>query len=336
MAKTTIQKKAVKGSPREEYPIAPDITQGTNALIPMSVTMPKPLLADFLISEEANILNDYIAQYIGQAKQQSDPSSGVYRQQDKIVLLQTYNDLYGYEVYDEVERDAHFGSVLMTRKLAVSGLEWSITPFDDSDAAEKQAEQVEDDIRGILGFTQDIVELGDATLKGFSVAEIMWGNKGSRIIPLELKNRPQRRFQFDAATLEPKLRKIGNAWLGDPLSPYKFIIHRNSQKYDNPFGDALGQSLWWPFYFKKLFTKLWLQYQEVGASVIPMMTLPNNADQNLKNTAMAVLEKIRSSGYGYKTESMKLELLRLISSFRLQRGMKSVSGGAIQRLPSEF
>lgn len=262
---------------------------------------------DYMKNEEAGILDDYIRQYIGMAQAHSTATSGVFRNQDRVLLTQAYNDQAGYDLYDEIERDPHIDSVLKTRKFAVGGLKWQISPGSEADRDQQIADFIENALSKMPGFSQDLVELMDAVLKGFSVTEILWDvNKKGFTIPANLMNRPQRRFQFDATTREPKVRKSGNAFLGDPVSPMKFIIHRNSAKYENPFGDALGQRLFWPFLFKRMVAKFWMGHLESTMAPVPIVRHQKSSDKKLKEEAMEIAKQIRSGSYGRIPEGFEL------------------------------
>ena len=90
------------------------------------------------------------------------------------------------EIAQELEqRDAHYRSVLSTRKHAVEGLEMFVQPAGDSAREQEIAAAVEE---GILNHP-DITDLRknalDALGKGFSVNEIVWDTSGP---PVETGN----------------------------------------------------------------------------------------------------------------------------------------------------
>lgn len=259
---------------------------------------PQTRVAKLVQTEEASILTDWVRQYIGVAEKPS-AGSGVYLLQDRILLTQAYLNLVGYDLYDEVERDPHVHAVLLARKMGVAGLDWFVDPATDSSEDQKVAEFVEEKLRLIPSFTADMIELLDGVGKGFAVSEILWAvNPKGEVIIEDIMNRPQRRFQFDATTRELKLRKMGNAFLGDPLPPQKFIVHRGSQKYEDPFGDALDQRLYWMWLFKRNVMKFWMSHNEMGAGVIPLVQHPASAGDTLKAEAMSIAQQLRNGSFG--------------------------------------
>lgn len=260
----------------------------------------KPDIPEMWKNEEATILTDFNRQYVGVAKAISDSQSAVFMNTyDAVINTQNYNDKYFYALYDELENDPHIASILMVRKLAVAGLEWNIVVDSEDEKDIEIAQITESKLRKIETFTQDMIELLDSILKGFAISEIIWGldNEGY-VCPLSMYNRPQRRFQFDAVSREPKLRKMGNMFYGDPVTPQKFVVHRNYSKYENPFGDAMGQKLFWGFLFKKMIQKFWLGNLETAMASVPIVQHPKTADENIKAEALNIAEQIRNGSYG--------------------------------------
>jgi phage gp29-like protein len=129
------------------------------------------------------------------------------------------------EIAQELEqRDAHYRSVLSTRKHAVEGLELFVQSAGDSAPEQKIAAAVEEDILN----HPDIMDLRknalDALGKGFSVNEIIWDTSGSRWKPKTFLFRDPRWFAYDKDSGGLRLREpLGNALI--PLEPFRFIVH---------------------------------------------------------------------------------------------------------------
>jgi len=147
----------------------------------------------------------------------------------------------------------------------------------------------------------------DAIGKGFSAMEVIWAvNSEGYVVPDSLLNRPQRRIQFDAYTRVPKVRTMTNPFYGDPMPDRKFIIHRNQQKYENPFGDALDEKVYWIWLFKRNVTKFWMQHLETNAAPVPIVQHPATADESLKNEALDIAAQIRNGSYGRIPENFEI------------------------------
>jgi phage gp29-like protein len=129
------------------------------------------------------------------------------------------------EIAGELEqRDAHYRSVLSTRKHAVEGLELFVQPAGDSARDNEIAAAVEEDILT----HPDIMDLRknalDALGKGFSVNEIIWDTSGKRWKPTAFLYRDPRWFAYEKETGILCLREpLGNGLI--PLEPYRFIVH---------------------------------------------------------------------------------------------------------------
>ena len=260
----------------------------------------------FLSDQQASILNDYIRLYVGSAMPYPSSSSGVYMNQDTILMTQWYLNKAGYPLYDEVELDPQVSATLQARKLAPAGLPWHIVS--DDPAQDNLCEAIENKIRAIPGFYQDMIELLDAIGKGFAVSEIEWGvDTDGWVVPMNLWNRPQRRMQFNATDATLKIRTLNDPFWGEPALEKKFIIHRNSQKYENPFGDAIDQRIYWMWMFKRTVTKFWLNFLEAHAGPSVFVTVPKNASDTLKQEAMNIAENMRQGTGGYKTAEMTID-----------------------------
>jgi len=122
------------------------------------------------------------------------------------------------------ERDAHYRSVLSTRKHAIEGLEMYVQSAGDDKEALAIAEAVTEDIAE----HSDMMDLRknalDALGKGFSVNEIIWNTSGSKWKPETFIFRDPRWFAYDKKSGMLSLRDVYGMELS-PLDPYKFIIH---------------------------------------------------------------------------------------------------------------
>ena len=269
--------------------------------------------------EIAPISNDYIRRYVGPLGPPS-PSSAVYLQTDRNYNNQVYQELAQYFLYDWIEQDPHVKAVMNTRKMAVSALDWKIVPkkmvttikgkriLVASDEAIERAEIIEEKIRAIPGFNQDTIQALDALGKGFSPLEVIWGVDDTGFVTaVDIKQRPQRRFQFDAETMQPKLRTQANPWYGDNLPPMKFIVHRHMSTHENPFGDPLDSTIYWYWFFKTTGIKLWATFLETAAAPIPIVTIPSGSNASLKSAALDFVSRIRSGSGGYILDTLQLQ-----------------------------
>ena len=278
--------------------------RGTNQALTKPERLPEyGELVSLMTSETSSIVTDYIRQYIGIATHTPEPGQGIFINFDRVLSTQTYKELAWYDLYAEVERDPHVRAVLDSAKLNVAGLPWMVTAYiapgakEATPRDEEIADFVRDNFENCGHMPQHLFNLMGAVGMGFAVSEIVWKiEDGVRI--KEILNRPQRRFQFDAVTRGLRLRDTKSPYFGTPLPDRKFIVHRVSAQWDNPFGDAIDQSLYWMWLFKKTVLKFWMQHLEVGAASVPIVKHPKGANAELKAEALAIAQMIRNGAYG--------------------------------------
>ncbi len=269
--------------------------------------------------ETASIVTDYVRQYVGIIRGQGFNVTGqpaIYLNQDRVQRYQTYQELAFFDLYSEVERDPHVQAIMSSAKINVAGMKWDVSPYIESDGKKPTsrdktvADFVKDTLKGTGHLPQHLYNLMGALGMGFAVSEIIytdkstWSSDGIRI--KEILNRPQRRFQFDAIDRSLKLRKIEDPYYGTPLPEKKFIVHRCSSQWENPFGDALDQSIYWMWLFKKTIIKFWMQNLQVGASSVPIVKHPASASAPLKAEALEIAKMIRNGAYGRLPDNFEI------------------------------
>jgi phage gp29-like protein len=200
----------------------------------------------------------------------------------------------GLKIYDDIERDPYAHAVLAKRKLALVGREWRIEPASEARADRKAAEIVEQ-VLGRIPFDQLCLDLLDATLKGFSVAEIVWAERGGHIVPQRIVAHDPRRFTFDEAW-EPRLLTMTHPMLGEQLPKNKFIVHRCGVKGNNPFGLGLGSKLFWPVLFKREGIAFWMVFLEKYASPTPVGKYPEGTLPQDQKRLVDALQAMVQSG----------------------------------------
>jgi len=161
---------------------------------------------------------------------------------------------------DMEEKDLHYLSVLGTRKRAVAQLDITVEAASDSAEHKADAELVKQWLdRDTL--EEEIFDILDAIGKGYSVCEIIWEMTSSTWLPLELKWRDPRWFEFDRIDGETlRLRTAGEP---EPLSAAKFIVHKAKAKSGLPIRGGLARAVAWGYMFKNFSMKDWLSFLEV-------------------------------------------------------------------------
>ena len=87
------------------------------------------------------------------------------------------------ELFEEMEeKDTHLFSELQTRKNAVLGLDYDITPWSESAEDRKIRDFVADCLFSLEPLEESLLDLLDAVGKGYALSEILWGFDGSRAV----------------------------------------------------------------------------------------------------------------------------------------------------------
>jgi len=169
----------------------------------------------------------------------------------------------GLGIYEELERDPHTYAVLMKRKLALVARDWEVEPGGSKREDRKAAELAERVLGGEWGLSFDkvCVDLQDAVLKGYAVAEVIWAEIDGHWIPVEVKPKNQRRFVFDPDG-RVRMLTLANMIEGEELPERKILVHRFGDKTGDPYGRGLGHQLFWWIYFKRMAAQFWLVFAE--------------------------------------------------------------------------
>ena len=272
-------------------------------------------LTGAMMDETTSILTDYVKQYIDayERSARGRNGDGIFINWDPVLKEQTYQRWAQYDLYWYLEQDTHVRAIATAAKVSVASLKWIIKPYlrhgEKKPSATNQAiaDFVNQSLSELETFPQHLYDLMDALFKGFSFSELIWtlSEDGYWTIG-DMLNRTQRRIQFDATTRQPRIRTVENPFFGDVVPAGKYIVHRVSSTWENPFGDALDQSLYWMWLFKKMALQYFLKHLEVGASSVPIVQHPVNANSALKSEALNIASQIRNGAYGRLPENFKL------------------------------
>lgn len=262
-------------------------------------------LTNAMIDETTSVLTDYVRQYTGSYSDVRGQDNAIFINWDPVLREQTYQRWAWYDLYWYLEQDTHIRAISTAAKVNVASLKWRVDPYkkpnekDASPTNKAIAEFVTQAFERMETFPQHLYDLLDAIFKGFSFSEIiwkLWDNKYWTIA--NLMNRTQRRIQFDAQTRRPRVRTMQDPFYGSLVPAGKYIVHRTSSTWENPFGDALDQSLYWMWLFKKMGLQFFLKHLEVGSSTVPIVQHPNSANDKLKAEALKIASQIRNGAYG--------------------------------------
>lgn len=163
------------------------------------------------------------------------------------------------------ERDPHYGSVLQTRKLAVLGLERTVS-WTKGKPDHPRADEIQEACEELLD-APEIEDLLfhqlDAIAKGYAVSEIMWHTGSDRWSPRAYEQRDPRWFQFDRETgRELRLKEAGEID-GVQMPPFAFSVHLAGRKSGLPARAGLARLVAFSFVCKLYGMKDWMAFAEI-------------------------------------------------------------------------
>ncbi|MDO9625152.1 MAG: DUF935 domain-containing protein [Pseudomonas sp.] len=159
------------------------------------------------------------------------------------------------------EKDLHYGSVLGTRKRAVSGVPISVEAGSE-DARDKEIAEAVRKLVEAPEFDELVSDLLDSLGKGFSAVEPIWELQGAQLWPVRYEHRDPRWFQFDKLTGR-KLLIREEAGDGREIPPGKMIIHTPKLKSGIPIRGGLARLVAVAYMCKAFSLKDWMRYAEL-------------------------------------------------------------------------
>lgn len=209
------------------------------------------------------------------------------------------------------QRDAHYYSVLQTRKMAVAQLPRRIeAPTEGAD------EEIVDVLNGIIhgrGFSDVLINILDALGKGYSVQEILWDRtEGSLWKPVIKYRRPQW-YKFDPEDGET-LRRLNDK--GDllPMEPLKFIVHRPHVVSGIAAAGGLARIVAAYHLFKSYVVRDWMGFAEVFGQPIRIGHFPKGADPKDVDTLRQALMDIGADTCAVLPAGMEIQFERAANS----------------------
>ena len=195
------------------------------------------------------------------------------------------------------ERDPHYRSVLHTRKMAVSGIRPRIELPNDSPDMKKIGDAVERRLVKTPRYEGLIYDLLDGLAKGFSCVEQIWKHDPTEWYPTEFRFREPRHFVFDRDTMTtPRLvsDRVLADWQenGEPLDPFKWIIHKPKLASGIPIRTGLARTIAVCYAAKKWTAADWLAFLDVYGMPMRLGKFP----ANLADKKSGLLKAVRALG----------------------------------------
>lgn len=250
----------------------------------------------------------------------SYPSSGLTPERLASIFKEAdTGDIYRQaELFEELEeKDLHLGSVLQTRRLAVSGCNLEVVAASDSAEDKKIASKVSEAISWIENFDEALTDLLDAIGKGFAVSEIMWELSENAWWPRELRWRHQKRFTFydNETVLEvPRLLTDADPVRGELMPPNKFVYHRVRARAGTASRAGLLRPCAWMYLFKNYGIKDWVVFAEVYGMPLRLGRYEPGASKEDKEALIQAVGSLGSDAAGVISKSTEIEFIESIKN----------------------
>lgn len=211
------------------------------------------------------------------------------------------------------ERDLHYQGVLAVRKRAIAGIKASVEPRSEKRADRKVAEFVRELIEEPQ-FTDLVEDLMDGVGKGYSVSEIMWGERDGKWAPLAYVHRDPRYFTFDyVSRTDLRLQEFGTID-GVEIPPGKFIRHLPKLKAGIPIRAGLARSVAWGFMFKSFSIKNWAAFLDVYGMPLRVGKYHPAASEAERRSLLRAVAGIASDAAAIIPESMVIDFIEAKNS----------------------
>ncbi len=214
-----------------------------------------------------------------------------------------------FDVYTDLLRDDQVKSTYQQRRSAVISSEWFVDSNAEEDQETEQSKFLEWQLKK-LKFDQLTDKMLYAVYYGFAVAEIIldYDETTGWIYAKDIKVRDRNRFKFDADH-NLVLYESGQK---TPLPQNKFwVVSTGANHSDNPYGEGLAHSLYWPVFFKRNGIKFWMIYLEKYGMPTAMANLSRSQfmDPEQRGIALDILDAIHADSGVVKPSDIETELL---------------------------
>ena len=224
----------------------------------------------------------------------------------------------GYEVYDQMQRDAQVQACLMIKKFAVLSRGWDVHPASSDPADVQVADFVRwtlDDMRGsILDVLYNVL---DALAKGFSVLEINYkviesGPHRGMLGLTSIKSKDPSTFAFDTDEYM-NIKSLKRSGFGtaseDDLPPEKFIVYSYLPRYESPYGQSDLRAAYKHFWSKDVLTRFLNLYLEKYGSPTAKGSYKRGTPRAAQEELLKVLDKIQQETAIVIPDDVQIDLL---------------------------
>lgn len=217
-------------------------------------------------------------------------------------------------VYASIMADAHVIGEVRSIRGEFRGMDYRVVTWAEDDPKAQLARDLCE--RWMQRFrpnsTADWLEVMwqmlSAIFTGYRVHELVWDAWDGSLVPVNVIDRPNRRFGFDVdAQLMLKTRS-------EPMGavvedPYRFIVSRHMATMSNPYGSALLSGCFWPWTFKTGGWRYFVKFCERHGLPWPVARYGLGASEAEQDELAQAIEAMIDSGYAIVPEGSSVDLL---------------------------
>lgn len=228
------------------------------------------------------------------------------------------------ELFEEMEeKDTHLFSELQTRKNAVHGLDYEITPWDESAENKKIRDFVSDCLFNLEHFDDALLDLLDAIGKGYSLCEILWNTSDGKAIIGGLTWIHAKKAVFYergaanmwAKSVEiPRILTEAEPFNGEAMPPFKLVYHRYKARsgYDTRAG--VLRVCAWMYLFKNYGIKDWVAFSEIFGMPLRLGKYDSGANQSDKDALVAAIQSLGSDAAGIISKNTEIDFVETVKN----------------------
>jgi len=228
------------------------------------------------------------------------------------------------ELFEEMEeKDTHLFSELQTRKNAVHGLDYEITPWSESAEDKKIRDFVADCLFSLESFDDALLDMLDAIGKGYSLNEIIWSaGRGQAVIGRIAWIHAKKAVFYErgaanmwAKSFEvPRILTEAQPIEGEQMPAFKLIYHRYKARsgYDTRAG--ILRVCAWMYLFKNYGIKDWVAFAEVFGMPLRLGKYDSGASTADKDALIAAIQSLGSDAAGIISKNTEIEFVEAVKN----------------------
>ena len=232
----------------------------------------------------------------------------IYREAE-MGLLKSQAELF----QDMEEKDGHIFAEMHKRKMAVKGLDWSLTPPRNPSAKERKATAaLEETIKDAWAKDNPVFDALDAIGHGYSCLELEWRRDNGFWLATPHHRDPSWFCTPIKARNEIRLRDF--SYEGAALEPFGWITHIHKSRSGYLARAGLHRTLAWPFLWKNYSVQDLAEFLETYGQPLRLGKYPPNSGNPEKAALMRAVMSLGHSAGGIIPQGMELDFKQAMGS----------------------